>query len=810
MAYVPPDHRRPITVDMTAMSGPSRARWFDPTSGAYTAIGSDLPNTGTRAFTTPGNNSVGQRDWVLVLDFDTGPDVEAPTAPGSAVATAVDASRIDVSWTPAMDNTGVTGYRVERCAGAGCATFAQVAAPAGTTCNSDTALTAETTYRYRVRAADAAGNLGPYGGVGEATTTAPDTTPPTSPGAVTATPVSGSRIDLNWGAATDDVGVTGYRVERCAGPGCATFVQVATPSGTAYSDTGLAAGTTYRYRLRATDAAGNLGPISAVGEATTTALDTTPPTSPGAVTATPVSESAIDVSWDAATDNVGVTGYRVERCAGPGCASFVQVATPSGTAYSDTGLAAGTTYRYRVRAADAAGNVGAYSSAGEATTLPGTSSGPVAAYAFDEGTGGTVADASGHGLSGTIVGATWTAAGKFGEALSFNGNGNYVDLGNPAGLRLTGSMTWSAWVYATGTPADDGQIIAKSGSGGGNLGWQFKTSPDTGPHTFGVAVSSNGSVHTQRYSATVRQLNTWYHVAGVYDAAARTLNIYVNGVLDNGTLSGTVPASQFDPAENVTIGRRDGGFYFRRPHRRGARLRPGAVGRGNPGGHVHAAGGAVPGHAGAHRARDADGDAGERRRDRRELGRGDGQRRYRGLPRRALPGRRVRELRGDREPVGDRVQRHRAGGRDDLPVSDPGRGRGGQPGRLFERGGGHDAAASGHGASIGSRRRGGSRGERECDRRELGRGDGQRRREPRIGWSGARAPAARASRRSRRPRAPRTVTAGSRGTRRTGIACAPKTPPGISGRMRRWARRRRRPRRTRRRRRRRAPWPQRR
>ena len=89
-----------------------------------------------------------------------------------------------------------------------------------------------------------------------------------------------------------------------------------------------------------------------------------------------------------------------------------------------------------------------------------------------------------------------------------------------------------------------------------------KTSPDTGPHTFGVAVSATGTSLTQRYSTTVRQLNTWYHVAGVYNAPARTLDIYVNGVLDNGVLVGKVPASQFDAAVNVNIGRRGGGFYF--------------------------------------------------------------------------------------------------------------------------------------------------------------------------------------------------------------------------------------------------------
>ena len=84
-------------------------------------------------------------------------------------------------------------------------------------------------------------------------------------------------------------------------------------------------------------------------------------------------------------------------------------------------------------------------------------------------------------------------------------------------------------MYATANPPDDGQIVAKSTNGGGSGGWQFKTSPDTGPHTFGVAVSTDGTANAQRYSTTVRQLNTWYFVAGVYDAADRTLDIYVNG-----------------------------------------------------------------------------------------------------------------------------------------------------------------------------------------------------------------------------------------------------------------------------------------
>src|SRR6476619_6905792 len=161
--------------------------------------------------------------------------------------------------------------------------------------------------------------------------------------------------------------------------------------------------------------------------------------------------------------------------------------------------------------------------------------GLVAAYNFNEGTGTTVADVSGNNLTGTVVGATWTT-GRYGNALSFNGSSSYVDLGNPVALQLTGSMTLEAWIFATANPANDGQIIAKSSG----PGWQLKTSPDTGAQTFGVkAFGASGSA--QRYSSSQRLLNAWYHVAGVYDASAGTLSLYINGSLDNGSLIGLIP-----------------------------------------------------------------------------------------------------------------------------------------------------------------------------------------------------------------------------------------------------------------------------
>ena len=180
-------------------------------------------------------------------------------------------------------------------------------------------------------------------------------------------------------------------------------------------------------------------------------------------------------------------------------------------------------------------------------------SGLVAGYRLDEGAGQTIADISGNNTTGTLVSAPAWTTGRYGGALSFNGT-SYVDLGNPLTLRPTGSMTLSAWIKISTNPADDGAIVAKLGS----AGWQLKTSPDTGVRTAAIEISSNGTDSIQRYSATVLAPGTWYHIAGVYDAVARRLDVYVNGVLDNGVLAGTVPAAQFNAPFNVNIGQRTG------------------------------------------------------------------------------------------------------------------------------------------------------------------------------------------------------------------------------------------------------------
>ena len=332
-----------------------------PTGTTYNDAG--LTTATTYRYRVRAADAAGNLSGYTAIQNAATPDTTPPTAPTGLSATAASGTQINLAWTASTDNVAVTGYRVERCQGATCTTFVQVATPTGTTYN-DIGLTTATTYRYRVRAADAAGNFSGYTAIQNATT--PDTQAPTDPTGLSATAVSPSQINLSWTAATDNVAVTGYRVERCQGATCTTFVQARDPDRHHVQRHRLTTATTYRYRVRAADAAGNLSGYSAIQNAATT--DTQPPTDPTGLSATAVSGTQIDLAWTGSSDNVAVANYRVERCQGATCTTFVQVATPTGTTYNDIGLTTATTYRYRVRAADAAGNLSGYTAIQSATT----------------------------------------------------------------------------------------------------------------------------------------------------------------------------------------------------------------------------------------------------------------------------------------------------------------------------------------------------------------------------------------------------------------------------------------------------------
>lgn len=300
-----------------------------------------------------------------------GGDRSAPTAPSSLSAQAVAANQVNLSWTHSTDNIAVASYLVERSQGIGSTAFNQV----GVTFNSsfsDSGLSGSTTYNYRVRATDNAGNLSGFSTVATATTAAPplDQTAPTVPTSPLAQATGAGSVSISWTASTDNVGVTGYRVERSQGAGSTSFTEVASPVGAGWNDSGLSPSTVYNYQLRAFDGAGNLSGYSTLASATTTsgAADQSPPTTPAFTGVQPIGENGMYVSWASSTDNVGVTGYKVERSQGIGSTSFVEVATMTGNSWGDGGLSPGTVYNYRTRAVDSAGNFSGYSSVGTAIT----------------------------------------------------------------------------------------------------------------------------------------------------------------------------------------------------------------------------------------------------------------------------------------------------------------------------------------------------------------------------------------------------------------------------------------------------------
>ncbi|HXJ06002.1 MAG TPA: fibronectin type III domain-containing protein [Candidatus Acidoferrum sp.] len=288
-------------------------------------------------------------------------DTIAPSAPSNLIANSFSSTRIDLSWTGSTDNVGVTSYGVQRCTGSTCTNFAPVTSVGGTTTSySDTSVVASTTYSYQIVATDAANN--PSLPSNTATATTPGL--PAAPSGLTATASSPSQIDMSW--TNNAINQTGFKVERS--PDGSTFTQIGTSSAssTTYSDPNRTPLTTYFYRVRATNAAGDSG-YSNVASATTLA-DTTPPSTPTNLTATAASSTQINLSWTPATDNIGVTSYIVQRCQGSGCSTFSQVGTSASPSFSDSALLASTSYSYQVRALDAANNPSGFSNVATATT----------------------------------------------------------------------------------------------------------------------------------------------------------------------------------------------------------------------------------------------------------------------------------------------------------------------------------------------------------------------------------------------------------------------------------------------------------
>jgi hypothetical protein len=218
---------------------------------------------------------------------------------------------------------------------------------------------------------------------------------PSAPSLLSATATSDTGIRLAW---TDNAAnETGFTIERSAssnGP----FDEIASlpPDTASYDGAGLAASTTYYFRVRATGAAGESA-YSNVASATTLASGLVAPTN---LAATAVSSTTIDLAW---TDNAAAeAGYRIER--GTSVNDFVPIAEVGANtqAYASTGLTPGTTYLYRVRAFTANGNSD-YSNVAQATTQS------IPNYTLDVKRSGAGSGTVGSSPSGISCGTTCTA-----------------------------------------------------------------------------------------------------------------------------------------------------------------------------------------------------------------------------------------------------------------------------------------------------------------------------------------------------------------------------------------------------------------
>jgi len=187
-------------------------------------------------------------------------------------------------------------------------------------------------------------------------TSTPDTQAPTAPTNLTAANTTQNSTDLSWTASTDNVGVSGYDVLQDGSV-------IASVSGTTtnYQVTGLSPNTTYAFRVRANDAAGNQSANSNAANVTTQAPDTTAPTAPTSLTASGVTSNSANLSWTASTDNVGVDSYDVLR-------DGTVIGNATSTSFAVTGLTPETQYTFTVVAKDAAGNVSNASNAAVVTT----------------------------------------------------------------------------------------------------------------------------------------------------------------------------------------------------------------------------------------------------------------------------------------------------------------------------------------------------------------------------------------------------------------------------------------------------------
>lgn len=317
-------------------------------------------NTGLSAGTTyyyyiVSTNNAGDSDPSAEVMATT---LTLPSAPTSLKATTVSTTQINLSWTDASNNE--SGFRIRRRSTTTGSWTVIASVGQNVTSYQNAGLTAGRTYYYVVTAYNSSGESVLSNQVSATTTNTTIPKAPTNLAAVAASPL---QVNLTW--ADNSTNETGFRVSRRIGTtGSWTVIGLVAANTTSVQNTGLAEGTTYGYRLVAFNSAGESDSSNEVVVTTPASL----PRAPGAVTATAISGTQINLSWN--DNSTNESGFRISRKTGMG-GTWAVIGTVGANvvAFQNSGLTPGVEYYYRLTAWNSAGE-SPLSAEVRATTLP--------------------------------------------------------------------------------------------------------------------------------------------------------------------------------------------------------------------------------------------------------------------------------------------------------------------------------------------------------------------------------------------------------------------------------------------------------
>ena len=221
----------------------------------------------------------------------------------------------------------------------------------------------------------------------------------------------------------------------------------------------------------------------------------------------------------AASDDVGVAGVQFRL--GTVNLGSEDTSAPYSISWNTTTVSNGS-YSISAVARDTAAHTTTSTAITVTVSNAPPSSGLVAAYGFNAGSGSTAADSSAAGNTGSVSGATWNAGGRYGSALSFDGVNDWVTTADANSLDLTNAMTLEAWVRPTALGSWR-TVVFKERPGGvvyGLFAAQGGSRP-LGQVFIGAERNATGS--------SAIPLNAWTHLATTYDGSV--VRLYVNGAL---------------------------------------------------------------------------------------------------------------------------------------------------------------------------------------------------------------------------------------------------------------------------------------